>query len=106
MTDLQRDIDIIDGLFAPHPTKIQNPATVAAWQRIRASLEQAPTAAAVHVNRNTLDHVARLLELSDHHLTNGPHPIERRITYWRAQAAVAIGGVNELAAANKENTND
>ena len=47
MTDLQRDIDIIDGLFAPHPTKIQNPATVAAWQRIRASLEQAPTAAAV-----------------------------------------------------------
>lgn len=39
MTDLQRDIDIIDGLFAPHPTKIQNPATVAAWQRLRARLE-------------------------------------------------------------------
>lgn len=72
----------------------------AAWLRALA-----PPAAAVPVNRNTLDHVARLLELSDHHLTNGPHPIERRITYWRAQAAVAIGGVNELAAANKENNN-
>jgi hypothetical protein len=56
-----------------------------------------PAALAVPVNSATLNYVAGLLKLSDHHLTNGPHPIERDETYWKAQAAVAIGGVNECA---------
>lgn len=45
--------------------------------------------------------VARLLELSDRHLTNGEHAIERGRVYWNAQAQVAIEALRAAPGVSK-----